>query len=164
MGYVFRPVLGYPQTIHWNKKRRQNTGRNMEDKVKATIWTRPKTCCEKLNKCDLLTGKHSGMASINAANTSQYYSISQYKNLQRQIHKAIQHTPSSWNPVLFSNHRSSLLKWQITTINIVNRRQQAQRWTVDMQKLTALYCPEVSEAAHCRKVLFVLNIGDSGER
>ena len=64
----------------------------------------------------------------------------------------------------FQNHKSSLIKWQITTINIVNRRQQAQRWTVEMQNWTALYCPEVSEAAACRKVLFVLNIGDSGER
>ena len=64
----------------------------------------------------------------------------------------------------FQNHKSSLIKWQITTINIVNRRQQAQRWTVEMQNWTALYCPEISEAARCRKVLFVLNIGDSEER
>ena len=33
-----------------------------------------------------------------------------------------------------------------------------------MQNWTALYCPEVSEGAACRKVLFVLNIDDSGER
>ena len=64
----------------------------------------------------------------------------------------------------FQNHKSSLMKWQITTINIVNLRQQAQRWTVEMQNWTALYCPEVSEGASCRKVLFVLNNVDSGER
>jgi hypothetical protein len=64
----------------------------------------------------------------------------------------------------FQNQKTSLIKWQIATINIDNPRQHAQRWTVEMQNWTALYCPEFSEAARCRNVLFVLNIGDSGER
>ena len=62
----------------------------MEHKVKATILTRMKMRCYRLNKCHLIHKKQHGMAAINAANISQYYSISQYEYLRRQVLKAVQ--------------------------------------------------------------------------
>ena len=74
MGYIFRPVLGQFNelkrlTYYWSKQREQS---EYKDLNKTEYLLR------KLNKWDLLTGKHNGMASINAAKTSQYYSISRY--------------------------------------------------------------------------------------
>ena len=42
-------------------------------------------CCFKLNKCGLFSDKYNGMVSIKIGIASQYYSISRFMVMKRQI-------------------------------------------------------------------------------